>query len=218
MELKAILEAALFVARKPLNIAEMQSLFLDEEQPGTGEVRDALAELAEEFRFRPVELKEVATGFRFQVRQGFSPWISRLLEERPGRYSKAYLETLAIIAYQQPVTRGEIEDIRGVAVSSQIIRGMLERDWVRVVGHKEVPGRPALYATTKQFLDYFNLRSLSELPPLQSFMDHLAQADDALPPAGETPEQRAGATEVAVDSEPETTDGDHDQPETSSAP
>jgi segregation and condensation protein B len=173
MELKKIVEAALFVAQRPLTLTELQGLFDEGEQPSHQELRDALTQLTAEFAERPLELKEVASGYRFQVREGLSPWVSRLFEERPGRYSKAFLETLAIIAYRQPVTRGEIEDIRGVAVSSNIVRGLLERDWVHVVGHKEVPGRPALYATTREFLDYFNLRNLGELPPLQTFIDQL---------------------------------------------
>lgn len=174
MELKAILEAALFVSAKPLSVAELAALFDEHERPESKALRTALAELAEDFRERPVELIEVATGYRFQVRAAYSPWVSRLFEEKPGRYSKAFLETLAIIAYRQPVTRGEIEDIRGVAVSSNIVRSLQERDWVQVVGHKEVPGRPALFATTRQFLDYFNLRSLEDLPPLQTFIEQLA--------------------------------------------
>lgn len=178
MELKHILEAALFVAVKPLSLAELQNLFEESEQPSLNELREALVELALEFQSRPLELKEVASGFRFQIRQAYSPWVSRLFEEKPGRYSKAFLETLAIIAYNQPVTRGEIEEIRGVAVSSNIIRTLLEREWVQVIGHKEVPGRPGLYATTKQFLDYFNLKGLDELPPLQSFLDRLQPVDD----------------------------------------
>lgn len=182
MILKDIVEAALFVAHKPLNMAELLALFPEDEQPAAAELRLALAELAEEFTSRPLELKEVASGFRFQVREGLSPWISRLFEERPARYSKAFLETLAIIAYRQPVTRGEIEEIRGVAVSTPIIRALLERDWVQVVGHKEVPGRPGLYATTRQFLDYFNLKGLDGLPPLQTFIDRLGPvADPGLP-------------------------------------
>ncbi|MBS1211656.1 MAG: scpB [Proteobacteria bacterium] len=174
MELKAIVEAALFAAQRPLSVGDIQSLFPEGEQPAVAAVRGALEQLSGEFAERPLELKEVASGFRFQVREALSPWISRLFEERPARYSKAFLETLAIIAYRQPVTRGEIEDIRGVSVSTLIIRSLLEREWVQVVGHKEVPGRPALYATTRQFLDYFNLRALDELPPLQTFMEQLA--------------------------------------------
>jgi len=208
MELKDIVEAALFVAQKPLSAVELQALFPDGEQPETAAVRAALAELALEFNSRPIELKQVATGYRFQVREGLSPWISRLFEERPARYTKAFLETLAIIAYRQPVTRGEIEEIRGVAVSTQIIRNLLERDWAQVVGHKEVPGRPGLYATTRQFLDYFNLKGLDELPPLQTFIDRLGPiADPDLPipatPATEnerteTPEESASESNAAA--------------------
>jgi segregation and condensation protein B len=174
VELKAIIEAALLAAGRPLSLAELESLFSEHERPDPAEIHMALAALAEDCRDRPVELKQVASGYRLQVRAAFSPWVSRLFEERPGRYSRAFLETLAIIAYRQPVTRGEIEDIRGVAVSSSIVRALQERGWIHVVGHKEVPGRPALLVTTKQFLDYFNLRSLGELPPLQEFLDDLA--------------------------------------------
>jgi segregation and condensation protein B len=174
VELKTIIEAALLAAGRPLSFAELENLFADNERPEPSEIHSALAELAEDCRGRAVELKQVASGYRLQVREAFSPWVSRLFEERPGRYSRAFLETLAIIAYRQPVTRGEIEDIRGVAVSSGIVRTLQERGWVQVVGHKEVPGRPALLATTKQFLDYFNLKSLGELPPLQELIDDLA--------------------------------------------
>ena len=125
---------------------------------------------------RPIELKQVSSGYRLQVRACFSPWISRLFEERPSRYSRALLETLAIIAYRQPVTRGEIEGIRGVAVSSSIIHTLLERNWIQAIGNKEVPGRPILFATTKQFLDYFNLRSLGDLPPLPELLNQFDEA------------------------------------------
>ncbi len=198
MDLKEIVEAALFVAQKPLGLAELLALFPEDGQPEAAEVRAALAELAEEFKQRPLELKQVASGYRFQVRERLSPWISRLFEEKPARYSKAFLETLAIIAYRQPVTRGEIEQIRGVAVSTQIIRNLLEREWVQVVGHKEVPGRPGLYATTRQFLDYFNLKGLDELPPLQTFIDRLGPLAEPLPV-------------------PETNARTHEQPETTQA-
>ncbi len=203
MELKSIVEAALFVAHKPLSIGELQALFPEDEQPSPAEIRVALAELSDEFGVRPLELKEVASGFRFQVREGLSPWISRLFEERPGRYSKAFLETLAIIAYRQPVTRGEIEDIRGVAVSSQIIRTLLERDWVQVIGHKEVPGRPGLYATTRQFLDYFNLRGLDELPPLHTFIDRLSPAPET---ESSVPEPTLGNNESSESTEESTSE------------
>jgi segregation and condensation protein B len=173
VELKLIIEAALLAAGRPLGLAELQDLFGESERPPPEDFKQALDELAEDCRQRPVELKQVASGYRLQVRESFSPWISRLFEERPGRYSRALLETLAIIAYRQPATRGEIEDIRGVAVSPGIIKTLQERGWIHVVGHKEVPGRPALFATTRHFLDYFNLKSLSELPPLQEFVERL---------------------------------------------
>jgi segregation and condensation protein B len=178
MELKAIVEAALFAAQRPLNILEIEGLFPEDEKPETSEIVAALEDLAQDYRTRPIELKQVASGYRFQVREALSPWVSRLFEERPARYSKAFLETLAIIAYRQPVTRGEIEDIRGVSVSTHIIRALLEREWVQVVGHKEVPGRPALYATTRQFLDYFNLQNLDDLPPLQALIEQIAPSDE----------------------------------------
>ncbi len=200
MDLKDIVEAALFVAQKPLSVAELQALFPEDGQPEAAEVYSALEALAKEFDSRPIELKQVATGYRFQVRERLSPWISRLFEERPARYGKAFLETLAIIAYRQPVTRGEIEEIRGVAVSTQIIRNLMEREWVQVVGHKEVPGRPGLYATTRQFLDYFNLKGLDGLPPLQTFIDRLGPIADVDLPV------------------PETTARDHDQTETAGQP
>ena len=205
MKLKAIVEAALFVAQKPLRLEELQALFPEDGQPKPADLRLALAELAEEFKCRPLELKEVASGFRFQVRESLSPWISRLFEEKPARYSKALLETLAIIAYRQPATRGEIEEIRGVAVSTQIIRALLERDWVQVVGHKEVPGRPGLYATTRQFLDYFNLKGLDELPPLQTFIDRLGPIADPGLPLPETPPSDYEPAETHEPSHPQET-------------
>ncbi len=184
---KDIVEAALFVSQKPLSVAELQALFAEDPTPEPSEIKSVLAELVEEYGPHPIELKQVATGYRFQVRQAFSPWVSRLFEERPARYTKAFLETLAIIAYRQPVTRGEIEEIRGVAVSTQIMRNLMEREWVQVVGHKEVPGRPGLYATTRQFLNYFNLKGLDELPPLQTFIDRLGPIADTDLPVPESP-------------------------------
>jgi len=171
MELKKIIEATLFAANEPLSIMELQGVFLLEDRPNKHAVRDAIKQLQEEYLLRSVELVEVASGYRFQVKSTYSPWVARLWEEKPVKYGRALLETLAIIAYQQPTTRGEIEEIRGVAVSTNIIRTLQEREWVRVIGHKEVPGRPALYATTKEFLDYFNLKTLAELPPLASILD-----------------------------------------------
>lgn len=184
MELKLILEAAMMAAARPLDMDEFRGLFDESERPDETMLVSALTELARDCEHRPVELKRVASGYRLQVREAFSPWVSRLFEERPGRYSRAFMETLAIIAYRQPATRGEIEEIRGVAVSSSIIKTMQERDWIHVVGHKEVPGRPALFATTRHFLDYFNLASLSELPPLQAFLDSLDSPMTEIPEAG----------------------------------
>jgi len=159
---------------RPLTLDELGSLFEDKDQPDHRLLLAALEQVEADYQSRPLELKKVASGYRLQVREAYSPWVSRLFEERPGRYSRAFLETLAIIAYRQPATRGEIEDIRGVAVSSGIIKTMLEREWIEVIGHKEVPGRPALFGTTPFFLDYFGLTSLSELPPLQDFIDQSA--------------------------------------------
>ncbi len=171
MELKKIIEAVLFAADKPLTIAQLQSVFAETERPEKVAIRKVIDEISDDYRARPVQLQEVASGFRFLIKKELSQWVSRLFVERPPRYSKALLETLAIIAYRQPVTRGGIEAIRGVAVSSNLIRTLLERQWIRLVGYKDVPGKPALYSTTKQFLDYFNLKSLSELPSLMTLLE-----------------------------------------------
>jgi segregation and condensation protein B len=171
MELKRIVEAILFAANRPMTVKQVQQVFPEIEQPEIFEIQTAIESIAEDYQSRPIELKRVASGYRFQVRQELSRWVSRLFEEKPPRYSRALLETLAIIAYRQPVTRGEIEDIRGVSVSSNIIQTLLERDWVKVVAHKETPGRPSLYGTTKQFLDYFNVTTLNDLPSLQEIQD-----------------------------------------------
>lgn len=169
--LKAIIEAALLAAEGPLTVERLQGLFEGEEAPDREAVRSALAELAAECEGRGVELREVAGGYRLQVRAEMAPWVSRLWEERPGRYSRAMLETLALIAYRQPITRGDIEQVRGVSVSTSIIRTLEERGWIRTVGRREVPGRPALYATTPAFLEHFNLGSLDELPELAALQD-----------------------------------------------
>lgn len=168
MKLEDIIEAALFASPHPLSPEELCDLFDEFERPPREAVLAVLEDLARAYEGRSVELRQVATGYRFQIRAALSPWVSRLFEEKPVRYSRALFETLAIIAYRQPVTRGEIEDIRGVAVSSTTVRTLLERDWIHVVGYREVPGRPALYATTKEFLNYFNLQSLDQLPALPS--------------------------------------------------
>lgn len=171
MEIKRIVEAILFAANRPMTIKQVIDVFPEIERPETIEVLGAIESITEDYRDRPIELKKVASGYRFQVRQELSRWVTRLFEEKPPRYSRALLETLAIIAYRQPVTRGEIEDIRGVSVSSGIIQTLLERDWIKVVAHKEAPGRPALFGTTKQFLDYFNITTLNDLPTLQEIQE-----------------------------------------------
>ncbi len=164
-QLAEIIEAILLTADQPQSVDRLLEL-LAEEGVERQQVKDVLSLLATQCEGRGYELKQVASGYRFQVRQHLSPWVGRLFAEKPPRYSRALLETLALIAYRQPVTRGDIEDVRGVAVSSSIIRTLLEREWIRVVGYKEVPGRPAMYGTTKAFLDYFNLKGLDELPPM----------------------------------------------------
>ena len=169
--IRNIVEAALLAAGRPLSVDRLLSLFLDAEQPERQVIRATLDQLAAEYEGRGIEVKEVASGWRIQVSSECAPWVSRLWEEKPPRYSRALMETLALIAYRQPITRGEIEDIRGVAVSTNIVKTLLEREWVRVVGHRDVPGKPALYATTREFLDYFGLGSLEDLPTLGEIKD-----------------------------------------------
>jgi segregation and condensation protein B len=169
--LKLIVEAALLAAGRPLSLDALLGLFAEHEMPERKTLRAALDQLAEDYAGRGIEVREVASGWRIQVRREFAPAIARLWEEKPGRYSRATMETLALIAYRQPITRGEIEDIRGVSVSTQIVKTLLEREWIHVVGHRDVPGKPALYGTTREFLDYFNLKSLDELPPLAEIRD-----------------------------------------------
>ncbi len=166
-----ILEAALMAAGQPLSIDRMLTLFMDVNQPSRDEIRAALDILTEACENRGVELVEVGSGFRYQAKQEHAEWVARLWEEKPARYSRALLETLALIAYRQPITRGEIEDIRGVSVSTNIMKTLTERDWVKIVGHRDVPGKPAMYASTKQFLDYFSLKNLSDLPSLAEIRD-----------------------------------------------
>ncbi|MBI2993790.1 MAG: SMC-Scp complex subunit ScpB [Gammaproteobacteria bacterium] len=171
-QLRNTLEALLMAAQEPLGIARLEALFEgDLDRPDRAAIRAAIAQLVAEYAGGGIELHEVASGYRFQVRADFAPWVNRLYDEKPQRYSRALLETLAIIAYRQPITRGEIEEIRGVAVSTGIVKTLLEREWVRVVGQRDVPGRPELLATTRQFLDYFNLKNLSDLPTLQAIKD-----------------------------------------------
>ncbi len=170
-ELKQIIEAVLFAADEPLNINRLMGLFPEESNPGKEAIKQALKQIGEECAERSIELREVGSGYRFQVKQDYAQWVTRLWEEKPARYSRATLETLALIAYRQPITRGEIEEVRGVSVSTQIIKSLMERDWIKIVGHRDVPGKPALYATTRGFLDYFNLKSLDELPTLAELRD-----------------------------------------------
>ena len=170
-KLKNIVEAALLAAGGPLSLDNLMNLFLPEEQPERNLLRQVIAQLQEKHAAGATELVQVGGGFRINVRAEFAPWVSRLWSEKPPRYSRALMETLAIIAYRQPITRGEIEDIRGVAVSSNIVRTLTERQWVREVGHRDVPGKPALLATTREFLNYFGLKGLGELPTLAEIKD-----------------------------------------------
>jgi segregation and condensation protein B len=170
-QLKGIIEAALLAYGQPLNVEQLREIFDEHERPEAPAVRKALTALAEECEGRPVELVEVASGWRLQVRRQYSARLSRLWQERPTRYSRALLETLALIAYRQPITRAEIENVRGVTVNPNIVRTLSERGWIRVVGHREVPGHPELLGTTREFLDYFGLKSLDELPSLAALKD-----------------------------------------------
>ncbi len=172
-KIKNIVEAALMIATHPLSIANLLALF-ENEQPlsvSKDDLRAIIASLQQDYQVRGIELIEVASGYRFQARREYMEWLRRLFDERPPRYSRALLETLAIIAYRQPITRGEIEAIRGVSVSSMIIKTLQERHWIKIVGQRDVPGKPALFATTKSFLDYFNLKQLSDLPTLTAMKD-----------------------------------------------
>ena len=169
-KLNQIIEALLLSASRPLSIEEIKKVFV-ENQPSRDEIRKSLKEIEEDCFNRGIELKKVSTGFRLQVKQDLSSYVSKLWEERPQKFSKATLETLSLIAYKQPITRGEIEDVRGVTVGTQLMRGLMERGWVKIVGQRDVPGRPSLYATTKDFLDYFGLQHLRELPDLPELPD-----------------------------------------------
>ena len=170
-QLERILEAILLAAGQPLSHAQLASLFNDGERPPGGEISRALEKIGNDCSKRGIELKKVASGYRFQVKQDLNEWVSRLWQERPQRYSRALLETIALIAYRQPITRAEIEAVRGVSVSTNIIRTLQERDWIRVVGHRDVPGKPALFGTTHAFLDSFGLQNLDDLPTLAEIRD-----------------------------------------------
>ncbi len=193
-QLKQIIEALLLASTEPLSLAEIAGLFDETSQPATIDISKALEELEADCSDRGIELKQVASGFRLQVKQSMQDWIRKLWTERPQRYSRAMLETLSLIAYRQPITRGEIESVRGVSLSSNIIRTLQERDWIRVVGHRDVPGKPALFGTTRAFLDNFELKSLDDLPTLAEIRDF-----DNLEP--ELDFQANAAIEGLVDSE-----------------
>ncbi|MGB0133539.1 SMC-Scp complex subunit ScpB [Dokdonella sp.] len=196
--LKRIIEAALLAAGNPLSPAQLLALFGENEATSHDEISRAIAALQADCEERGIELVEVASGFRYQVRNEVHVWVARLWTERPSRYSRALLETLALVAYRQPITRGEIEQIRGVAVSTHIIRTLEEREWIRVVGHRDAPGKPALFGTTRGFLDYFNLRSLDELPSLGEIRD----IDDLDPQLSLGPPGSENA-EIVVENNPE---------------
>jgi len=208
-KLKNIVESALLASGRPLSIDQILGLFLNDEEIKREQIRESLNRLIEDYAERGTELIEVASGFRFQVREQYSEWVSRLWADRPVRYTRALLETLALIAYRQPITRGEIEDIRGVSVSSSIIKTLLEREWVRVVGHRDVPGKPAMYSSTRAFLDYFKLKSLDELPTLAELRDidsinaELDLDIPGIPSPENTDDQQAqsGAEESSVSAE-----------------
>lgn len=185
VQLMQLVEAAIFAADKPLNSDDLQSTVLDGFNVSKKRLADTLTRLVQDYAGRGVTLNETASGYRFITKPELSDYLARLWPERSPRYSRAVLETLALIAYRQPITRGEIEDIRGVSVSSQIMRTLLDRNWVKVVGHKEVPGRPGLYATTKEFLDYFGLKSLNQLPPLPEFQAISLDLADTVVTTGE---------------------------------
>jgi len=210
-QLKQILEAALLAIGQPLSHAQLGALFNDEERPPAGEISRALEQLSNDCAGRGVELKKVASGYRLQVKQDLNEWVSRLWKERPQKYSRALLETMALIAYRQPITRGEIEAVRGVSVSTNIVRTLQEREWIRVVGHRDVPGKPALFGTTKTFLDSFDLQNLDDLPTLAEIrdMENLEpelQLEPVPPAADVRDPQHEASNESADESNP-----NHDQ-------
>ena len=211
-QIKNILEAILMSAGQPVTAEKLLQYFDEEDpRPSITIIRKQISELQQDCEGRGILLKEVASGYRYQARDGYGKWVSKLWEEKPQRYSRALLETLSLIAYRQPVTRADIENVRGVSVSTNIVRTLLEREWVRVVGHREVPGRPALYATTRQFLDYFNLKSLDELPTLSEIkdlskidpeLDLEAISNDGVEPDSTNVEETGLEEEPSADQEP----------------
>jgi segregation and condensation protein B len=218
-QLKLILEAALLAAGQPLSLDQLAALFSDEERPPNGEISRALEQLNQDCAGRAIELRKVASGYRLQVREDYNEWVTRLWTERPQRYSRALLETMALIAYRQPITRGEIEAVRGVSVRTNIIRTLQERDWIRVVGHRDVPGKPALFGTTKVFLDAFNLQNLDDLPTLAEIRDMETlepelEFEPAPPAADVTGPDMDGGEDDFEDKSGTQDDGPGDTPET----
>jgi len=222
--IRNVIEAAMLAAGRPLQLAEFAQLFEEGARPTNAELREALKALEGEYEGRGIEVKETGNGFRIQVRREVGSEIGRLWPERPPRYSRAMLETLALIAYRQPITRAEIESVRGVAVNPQIIKAMLERNWVRVVGTRDVPGRPELLGTTREFLDYFGLKSLDDLPPLaqlQAMGDFNLQLDLAGTPTAVEASHAAGEPSMSEDGDPDSASVDDDasdEEELSTAP
>jgi segregation and condensation protein B len=222
-EVRNVVEAALFAAGKSLTINELSQLFDELDRPTASDIRQVLEQLQEGFAGRPLELKETGAGFRVQVRRQYAGAVARLWPERPQRYSRALLETLALIAYRQPITRAEIESVRGVTVNPNITKTLLERQWIRVVGHRDLPGRPELLGTTREFLEYFGLRSLDELPPL-SELRSLEQLDpqldlaDVADAGSQLEAARAALPPLDDQIEEEAADADSDPEEFSAAP
>jgi segregation and condensation protein B len=221
-----VVEAVLLAAGRPVTVEQIQELFEEHERPPAEDVLAAIEGLAQRYEGTGIELREVASGWRVQVRPQYSDIVSRLWQERPSRYSRALLETLALIAYRQPITRGEIEDIRGVTIASTIMRTLHERNWIRVVGHREVPGRPELLGTTREFLDYFGLKSLDDLPTLAELqdLDDINEQLDlpgaptvaepiALPPPAAQGEEATAELDDMLDDEAAADDEDEDRPE-----
>jgi segregation and condensation protein B len=204
-QFQRILEAAIMVAGRPLTLADLQKLFDEADQPTTKDIHAALIVLQERYADHGIELRELASGYQFQARVELSPWLSRLWEERAPRYSRAVLETLALIAYRQPITRAEIEEIRGVTVSSHIVKTLQDREWIRVIGHRDVPGKPALFATTKSFLDHLNVKSLEELPALSDLQDMESQEEklNVQLELAAAPNETENATDDAINTDTE---------------
>jgi segregation and condensation protein B len=218
-ELKRILESVLFAADEPVSINQLQGIFAEDNMPEADAIKSAIASLQDDYADHSLELREVSSGYRFQVKQDYANWVAKLWEEKPARYSRATLETLALIAYRQPITRGEIEEVRGVSVSTQIIKTLQDREWIKVVGHRDVPGKPALYATTKEFLDYFNLKSLQDLPPLAELRDidsinaELDWGDEETPGQTDTGENQFASADEAAMNDVSQSDSDDEQEE-----